>query len=251
MKKGRLLLLGVALLAGGGAFFLVAMGGNEEEPAPITQIIPQATDKKTVRVLVADTTFARGAQIDPAATTWAKWPEDVVPDHVITEADEAFYESLSGRRARTTIYEGEPIIRAKTVEQGDKGAMAALLTPGMRAVSASITGDATASGFVLPGDRVDVMRTGDVDGETATRVILSDVRVIAIDTTLQTEGGPVALGGSRVTFELKPPQVSPFIQARETGTLTLVLRSLFEGEVPTDDMHADEVIVLRYGQGRT
>jgi pilus assembly protein CpaB len=248
MKKGRLLLLGVALLAGGGAFFMVAMGGGDEA-APVAQIIPQVSDTKTVRVLVADRTFQRGEQIDPAATAWAKWPEDAIPDHVITEDNEAFYDSLPSLRARTAIYDGEPIIAAKTVAQGDRGVVAALLTPGMRAVSANVSGDRTASGFVLPGDRVDIMTTANVDGQPRTTVLLSNVRVLAIDNTLQDEGNPLAIKGSQVTFELTPSQVGTLVAAKEGGNLTLVLRSLFDGEVVEEEEATDQVIVLRYGQG--
>ena len=247
MNKNRLILLGVAMAAGGGAFFLVATG---DDPAPeqVAQIVPEDKGPEMVRVLVADTAFRRGDRIDPAATAWVKWPAENLPEHVITEEDEAFYESLGQRRARTTIYDGEPIIEAKTVAQGDKGMMAALLSPGMRAVTASISGDATSAGFVLPGDVVDVLATGGRGEARETDVAFSGLRVIAIDNTIQEEGGPKAINGSSVTFEVRPDQVEAFITLRETAQLTLVLRSIFDAEVP--DVPSSDIIVMRYGAGR-
>nr|WP_281373744.1 Flp pilus assembly protein CpaB [Parvularcula dongshanensis] len=241
--------MGVAVITGGGAFFMVATGGKDKAGS-VQAAIPQAKQMETVRVLVADQTFERGTAIDPALTTWLKWPADSVPPHLITEDDEEFYESLSSRRARTTIHEGEPIIEAKTVQQGDSGLMAALLTPGMRAISANLSGDSTTSGFVLPGDRVDIIATGREGAETVTQTILSNVRVIAIDQTLREEGGPNSIKGSSVTFELSPSEVRPFLVAREGKALTLVLRSMFDGEVQErKNESSSEVIVLRYGQG--
>ena len=248
MNKSRLILLGVAAVAGGGAFFMVATGGEDSGPAQIVeQVVPASKGPETVRVLVADRTFSRGDRIDPAATAWIDWPEDAVPDHVVTEEDEAFYASLTGLRARTTIYENEPIIAAKTVAQGDKGMMAALLTPGMRAVSARLSGADASSGFVLPGDRVDVLVTEGKGEARTTETAFSGVRIIAIDQQVQEEGTPGSISGSEVTLELRPDQVEEFVEARSRGELTLVLRSIFDGAVP--DVPAAEVVVLRYGAG--
>lgn len=244
MNKSRLILLGVALVAGGGAFFMVATG-DEPVSEQVAQIVPKERGPAMVRVLVSDVIVERGERIDPAATAWVKWPEDSLPAHVITEADEAFYDSLSGLRARTTIYEGEPIIKEKTVAQGDRGLMSALLTPGMRAVSAQISGEATSSGFVLPGDRVDVMVTSGRGGVSSTELAFANVRVIAIDNEITEEGGGKAILGTSVTFELRPDQVREFITLRESTALTLVLRSIFDAAVP--EVPSSEIIVLRYG----
>ena len=244
MNKGRLILLGIALVAGGGAFALVASGG-EDGPAPIAQVIPTQKEAPSVRVLVADATFERGDRLTQEQTAWIKWPADTVPDHVVTEDDEAFYAALSKTRARTTIYEGEPIIPAKIVEQGDRSALAALLTPGMRAVSADMPPSEAAAGFVLPGDRVDIMATTN----EGTRTAYTDVRVIAIDNTIREEGSPLAMRGSTVTFELPPSEVARFVRLRASSRLTLSLRSMFEGP-QAEAAPRGEIIVMRYAQGR-
>lgn len=255
MNKGRLILLGVALVAGGGAFFMVASGGDG--PVAAQNVIPQKEEAPTVRVLVADTTFERGAPLDSTMTAWVSWPEESVPAHVVTEEDEAFYDDLDRMRARTTIYEGEPIIAAKTIKQGDRSLMAALLTPGMKAVSVKIKGQAAVSGFVLPGDRVDVVMTTNLpeDGprgkffeDQATMTMFENVKVIAINNAVAEEGGPNAIVTSEVTLEMRPDQIEDFVDIREGGDLTLVLRSMFDGEV-AEEAPKNEIIVMRYGQG--
>ena len=248
MNKSRLILLGVAMVAGGGAFFMVA-SGDTPVAEQVAQVVPKERGPEMVRVLVADQAFGRGDWIDPVATAWVEWPLESVPEHVVTEEDEAFFEELSQRRARTDIYEGEPIIAAKTVKQGDKGMMAALLSPGMRAVTASIGGEATTSGFVLPGDVVDVMITTGRGDDRATTVAFTGLRVLAIDNTIRQEGGPKSIGGSAVTFEVRPDQVEDFITLRESADMTLVLRSIFDAAVP--DVPASEVVILRYGARRS
>ena len=244
MNKSRLILLGVAAIAGGGAFFMVATG-DEPLAEQVAQVVPQERGPEMVRVLIADQTFARGDRIDPAATEWLKYPAENVPAHFITDDNEAFYNGLSGLRARTTIYEGEPIIAAKTVAQGDHGMMAALLTPGMRAVSANISGAQTSAGFVLPGDVVDVTTTRKVGEETVTQTVFTGLRVIAIDQNIQQEGGAKAMAGATVTFELRPDQVEDFVTERAGGSMNLVLRSIFDAAVP--EAPSTDIVVLRYG----
>ena len=245
MNKGRLILLLVALVAGGGAFFLVATGGGDGD-APMAQVIPQQKESPTVRVLVADVTFERGALLSQEAVTWVKWPADDVPEHVVTEENEAFYAEIGTKRARTTIYEGEPIIPAKIVSQGDRGVMAALLTPGMRAVTVELPPMDTAAGFIVPGDRVDVLSLTD-DGPV--RTAYSNVRVIAIDNVIREENGPLAIQGALVTFELPPSEVARFVELRRSARMSLVLRSLFEGDAQVEDAGPrGEIIVMRYGQ---
>ena len=250
MNKGRLILMGVALIAGGGAFFLVSSGG--EEPAPVQKAVPKQKQIATVRVLVADATFERGAALSKDQTAWLKWPKDDVPEHVVTENDKDFYERVGKMRARTTIYEGEPIIKAKVVQQGDRGVMAALLTPGMRAVSMDLSPTEAAAGFVLPGDRVDVVTLPEGKGGAA-RTVYENVRVIAIDNTIRHEKSPLAIRGGSITFELPAEEANRFLALRSTSRLSLVLRSMFDPDAeetgPIDAGPRNEIIVMRYGQG--
>ena len=238
------------MVAGGGAFFLVASG--DETPEVITQVMPQQDSVETVRVLVADADFARGARLDPTATRWVKWPKKGMPDYLVTEDNTSFYESLGETLARSEIFTGEPITEAKLVRPGNRGMMSALLTPGMRAVTMDVSSRQSAAGFILPGDRVDIFSTYEDDRQEglASSIMYPNVRVLAVDqaTAQDSEG---AIVGRTITLELAPSQIAKFLTAREDGTLNLVLRSVFhpaDGEELMQELEPAEVVVIRYGQ---
>lgn len=255
MNIGRMILLGVALLAGGGAFFLVSMGTDGSQTEVITQVIPQAERTETVRVLVADTDFSKGQKMDPAAVKWVKFPKENLPEYFVTEDNGAFFDTLGETLARTNIYLGEPITEAKIVRPGDASMMAALLTPGMRAVTLDISPKTSAAGFVLPGDRVDVYFTAEVkdseDGEVHSELLYPNLRVLAID-QVYSDTSEGAVIGRTATVEIAPYQVEDFLSVRESAdAVSLVLRSAFVpegGEAIEQEVRPTEVQVIRYGR---
>src|SRR4029450_1333839 len=105
--------------------------------------------------------------------------------------------------------------------------------PRYRALSTEISPETGAGGFILPNDRVDVLLTKrdknpDKAGPdvSSAEVILSNVRVLAIDQAPKEKEGPNALVGKTVTLELKPEQAETLARSRQSGSLTLALRSI-------------------------
>ena len=143
--------------------------------------------------------------------------------------------SLAGAVAREPIAAGEPIIKTKVVVPGDRGFLAAVLQPGMRAISVPVDATSGISGFVFPGDRVDILITLPVPQEgtnstsgyqhKAAETVLRDVRVIGIDQRLDSKDGQAVLART-VTFEVTPKQSEVIAVAAELGKLSLSLRSL-------------------------
>jgi pilus assembly protein CpaB len=142
--------------------------------------------------------------------------------------------------------------------------MAAILPSGMRAVSTEISAETGAGGFILPNDRVDIVLTRrlknpDANSTTAgndlilSEVILSNVRVLAIDQAPKEKDGQNAVLGKTVTLELKPDQVATLAAARQGGTLQLALRSIVDAnaaELTAEDLaikRSGGVNVIRYG----
>jgi pilus assembly protein CpaB len=138
--------------------------------------------------------------------------------------------------------------------------MAAILPTGFRAVSTEISPETGAGGFILPNDRVDVLlsrrdKNPDRGGPDiiSTEVILTNIRVLAIDQAPKEKEGASALVGKTVTLELKPDQTETLTRSRQSGTLSLALRSITD--VNTVDTGSDEparkqgssVNVVRYG----
>src|SRR5262249_44720494 len=142
----------------------------------------------------------------------------------------------TGSIARYPFIAGEPIREPKLVKANGSGFMAAILPTGMRAVSTEISPETGAGGFILPNDRVDVLLTrrdknpdaksnGDI---VHSEIILSNVRVLAIDQAPKEQEGKNAVVGKTVTLELKPEQAETLARSRQMGTLSLALRSIVD-----------------------
>lgn len=248
MNVSRIAILGVALVAGAAAFFL--MLGNKPDIAPVQIVEP--VREETVRVLVANADIQRGQRLTMDDTHWIAWPKKAVQPTFITDADPSARENLESAVARSLIVTGEPIVNAKIVRADSSGLMAAILAPGMRAVTLRVSPETSSGGFILPGDRVDIMISSGRGsrGESGTRTIFEDVRVLAVN-TLYTENTEVAhIDGANVTLELSPTDAEAFIAARTTGNLSLVLRSIFkpENELQATERRSSNVSVIRYGR---
>ncbi|NWG71930.1 MAG: Flp pilus assembly protein CpaB [Parvularculaceae bacterium] len=244
MNVTRIAVLGVALVAGAIALFL--MLGARQSPVEIVEPMKE----KTVRILVADRDFQRGERLVVESLKWVDWPEKALSESFLTEASGQTPESLKDAVARTMIVKGEPIIEAKIVRAGSSGLMAAIIAPGMRAVTQRVSPETASGGFILPGDRVDVLFTGGREGASRTRTIFENVRVLAVNALYgeTTEGGYVE--GVNITLEFTPEDAEAFITARSGGTVSLVLRSVFQPEVEVEQKpkKSSDVTVIRYGR---
>ena len=158
--------------------------------------------------------------------------------------------------ARLPFVAGEPIRDAKLVNSKGSGFMAAILPSGMRAVSTQISPENGAGGFILPNDRVDVIMTPRANREadkngTTSETILRNIRVLAIDQTVEEKNGQKVVVGKTATLELLPSQAETLALSQQLGTLSLALRSIADGSA--DDSNKDEtdtrrnINVVRYG----
>ena len=143
-------------------------------------------------------------------------------------------EDFAGWVAREPFAAGDPISEAKIVSPGSRGFLAAVLSPGMRAVSVPVTPTSGISGFVFPGDQVDIVVSetvpgGDGNGNTPPRkgaeTVLRDLRVLAVDQKLDSKAGE-AVVAQRVTLEVTEKQSEIIAVVSEMGKLSLSLRSL-------------------------
>jgi pilus assembly protein CpaB len=254
MKAARILVLGVALAAGGAAAFLVGSGDEEkkvEAPAPVAQF-------PTVDVLIAKSDIGMGTAISSQDLQWQAWPSATTGDSYITKKDKpGAIEELSGAITRAPFTAGEPIREAKLIKaNGAAGYMAAILPSGMRAVSTEISPETGAGGFILPNDRVDVIlsrRPKESDKKenavgATSETILTNVRVLAIDQTVEEKNGQRVVVGKTATLEIAPRQAETLTLARQLGTLSLALRSLLDAsKVVEDDDRKPEINTIRFG----
>ena len=256
MNIARVVVLIIALSAGGVAAYLAR--GTEEKPRQAAEPVAQLP---TVEVLVAKSDIGLGQPVKPEDLQWQAWPASGSNNLINRTSRSDAITEIAGSIARTPFYAGEPIREQKLVKANGSGFMAAILPTGMRAISTEISPENGAGGFILPNDRVDVIlskrdKNPERNGGDAiqTEVILSNVRVLAIDQAPKEKEGSNTLVGRTATLELKPEQAETLVRARQSGTLALALRSITDGNATAEGQseeqvkrRSESVNVVRYG----
>ena len=267
MKPARIIVICVAAVAAIGLALVVrAMGSPSKTPTAVATaaVVPA---QPMARVLVAAKDLQPGQRLSESDLAWKDWPLDAVNAAFITDgstplpATEAVDAvdrpagavasvtraatalATGGAKAdyvgsvvREPILAGEPIVSRKIVRAGDSGYMAAYLEPGMRAMAIRVTVETAAGGFILPGDRVDVLLTrettlgnmGAQEGDRskfASSTVMQNVKVLAIDQSTRAGDDEQAVIGATATLEVAPRDAESLALAKSEGELSLVLRS--------------------------
>jgi pilus assembly protein CpaB len=225
------LLLGALLIAGITAFMAKNMFAGASAPKAIAAAIPVQAPQGP-EILVATRALPVGTIISADSFRYQPWPKELV-ENVYYLKGEADPVALSGTVVRTPITAGQPLTKGALVKPGDRGFLAAALSPGMRAVTVSVSEISGVAGFVFPGDRVDLMLTQSVTGDgptlRATETIMRNLRVLATDRRTQPEnpqGQLIAQRFKMVTIEATPRLAEKIVVAQGLGTLSLALRSI-------------------------
>jgi pilus assembly protein CpaB len=231
-RKKLVLLLGALIIAIGTAMAARSMFAGASTPQ--AEAAPVALGPK---VLVAKRALPVGTIITADAVGYQLWPKEMVQDAYFIDG-EADMSKLLGTVVRHPITAGEPVTRGGLVAPGDRGFLAAALTPGMRAITVPVSAKTGVGGFVFPGDRVDMLLTQTVNGEgtslKTTETILRNLRVLATDqsteSTTTPEGKTVVTQFRTITLEVTPRIAEKISVAQTIGTLSLVLRSIADNQ---------------------
>jgi pilus assembly protein CpaB len=260
MKPARLVVLGVAVVAGGIAALLAGRSHQPEPPKPA------APPLETVEVLTAKTDLDRGQLIAASDIGWQTWPKAAANGSFIQKsARPNAINQFTGAIVRVPVAAGQPIYDPMVVFAKGSGFLAAILPKGMRAVSMDVSPDSAAGGFILPEDHVDVVLTHhdkQAEKENAgtekivSETILRNVRVLAVDQTVEEKGGQKVAVAKTVTLELTPAQAEELELARVQGNLSLSLRSLLDSQSPMPEGGAEaeastQINTVRYGVSTT
>jgi pilus assembly protein CpaB len=235
MNVVRISVLALALVAAGAAAFLVR-GLVLENDRQSANADAQAIE--TVGVLVASRLITPGETVRGGDLRWQAWPVSAVAEGQVTQtAQPNARTDYQGSIARRAFGSGEPIVPGSMVQPGEAGLMAALVSPGMRAMAVSVSDDNSAGGFILPGDRVDIVVTREVTQERGSRSFISEtvlfnVRVLAIDQVFSEDVSGGALVGDTITLELSPAQSETLALAQVVGDVSLALRSFADSGMP-------------------
>ena len=232
--------------------------GGKPAAAPSAVAAP-VTGKPMTQVLVAKRDLAIGVRLTGDDVVWQAWPTEAVNAAFITNgaalpkpqgaakataamataANEMIggvdpAKAVEGAIVRDPILTGEPITPRKIVRGGDGGYLSVVLSPGKRAMSVPVTSETAVGGFILPGDRVDVLQTRDAPGRdgdggmgkvTIAETILQNVRVLALDQSTAAEKDAKSIVAATATIEVSPSDAEALTKAKATGPVTLALRA--------------------------
>lgn len=234
-RKKLVLLVGALIVAIGTALIARSMFAGASAP----QAEAAQVEKQGPKVLVAQRALPVGTIITADAIGYQLWPEELVQDAYFLDG-EADMSKLIGTVVRFPITAGEPVTQGALVAPGDRGFLAAALTPGMRAITVPVSAQSGVAGFVFPGDRVDMVLTQTVNGTDggtalkASETIIRNLRVLATDqSTVQEkaeDGSTVVKPFRAVTLEVTPVIAEKIAVAQTIGTLSLSLRSLADNQ---------------------
>jgi pilus assembly protein CpaB len=268
MNPARIVVICVAAVAAIGLALAVrAMGSPSNAPTAVATAAAVPA-RPMAKVLVAAKDLQPGQRLTESDMAWKEWPADEVNPAFITDgsvplpsvvteepsaarpegavasvtrvaANLAAGNSKSdyaGSVVREPILAGEPIVSRKIVRAGDSGYMAAYLVPGMRAMAIRVTVETAAGGFILPGDRVDVLLTRETTlsnmgaqesdrSKFASSTVMQNIKVLAIDQSTRADDDEQAVVGATATLEVGPRDAEALALAKSEGELSLVLRS--------------------------
>lgn len=251
----RILIFLIASAAAGGAAWLTTQTGADTPP----RVEVHTAEIPTRDVLVASGDIPAGEVLAPDKLRWEAWPEPNLNAQFITRsARPDAMQELSGTFVNNGFAAGEPI-RDERLMAANANLMSNKIEPGMRAASVKISAESAAGGFILPGDRVDVIHTVTVPGpegqppRNESRIIISNVRVLAIDqVAVQTPEGTAV--GKTATLELTPADTARIMGAEASGLLSLALRATTDHvaaeiiQQETTPKAAPTVVVRRRGE---
>ncbi len=262
MSPVRLLIVLVAAISAIGLAVVLqrALGGKPAAPSAMAAPAP-SPGKPMTQVLVAKRDLPIGTRLVAADVTWQAWPSDAVngvfitngaapakPDGKVAEAKATLAatadqmiggdpaKAIEGAIVRDPILTGEPITPRKIVRGGEGGYLSVVLTPGKRAMSVSVSSDTAVGGFILPGDRVDVLSTHDastggseggsgVGKVTVAETVLQNIRVLALDQNTAAEKDAKSIVAATATLEVGPVEAEALARAKAAGPITLALRA--------------------------
>ena len=240
MKTRAYVMLGIALLLAGASVFL-ARNWVQNQVQPVAAIEDQKR-LETTKVIVASTQLHFGNKVRREHLRVVDWPTAAVPEGSFKSIDEILgkeevdektgvKKKAEDRTALRTIEVNEPILKSKITGFGGRASLSTLIAPGMRATTIRVNDVSGVAGFVLPGDRVDVLLTRDPEsgkrrgGNLQTDVFLQNMKVLAIAQDANQDRNKAAVVKA-VTLEVTPTQAQKLTLAQKLGSLSLALRHI-------------------------
>jgi len=221
-----------------------------------TQIAQLNNELRQVRERVVDTTpvvvtakkVAFAHQLAAEDLQVINWPTKFLPEGVFETVEDVIGDENAGPRyVKRTLEIGEPLMMVKITDFGEDIGINTLLDPGTRAFAIRVNVATGVSGFLQPGDEVDIYWTGLNQNKQITRLIIEKVKIIAIDQQSSQDSLRPTVART-VTLQVSPDIVANLVQFQESGNLTLSLRGVDDTttsgplEVDTNTLIGNEII---------
>ena len=185
------------------------------------QVVPKA---EVATIVVAAVPLRFGTELNPQHLREIPWPEGAVPRGAFASIKEIL-DGKTRRSALSAMEENEPVLKSKITGPGQRASLAAVIDPGMRALTVRVNDVNGVAGFVLPGERVDILLTRNTEKEEAwADVLLQNVKVLAADQSADDRADKPSVVKA-VTLEVSTTQAQKLTLASTLGTLSLVLRA--------------------------
>lgn len=223
MVFALVLVVGVALA--GFAVYMAQGYISQTQAALERERAARARLGPTVDVYVVKKALNYGDVLRPEDVGTIPWPKAALPESAFTDAKVLFPEGAPPRVVLRQMERFEPLLAVKVTEPGEDAGLTARLAPGMRAFAIKVDVASGVSGFLRPGDRVDIYWTGTVSGVNGelTRLIESSVNILAVDQTSAADTVAAGTIARTVTVAADPQQIARLAQAQATGRLALSL----------------------------
>lgn len=225
MRARSLLPLFVGLGLAGAAVYIVDQQLTQQQRSG--EVVAAEPAIVLAKLVVAGRDLARGDRIRAEFLKEVEWPAQSIPKDAFRSIAELVGDGGEERRARRAMVAGEPVLTAKVSGFGGRDTIGETLETDKRAVSIRVNDVSGVSGFILPGDRVDVLLTRQLDSrnDLATDIILQNVVVLAMDQLTDEQREKPQLART-ATVAVTPNQAQKLALAMEVGTLSLALRNI-------------------------
>jgi pilus assembly protein CpaB len=233
------LVLGVALAGGAVYFAYEQYSANQSKIAELRKRVASNVEMTDVYIAAKELRYGQILTAEDVKTV--EWPVNSIPKTAFTKKEDLFGadDETDFRSVIRIVDEGEILLSTKVTQIGEDASVASRLAKGMRAFTLPVNVATGVSGFLRPGDQVDIYWTGQIDNVgTVTKLILDGISLIAID---QTSGADVSqpIVAKTVTVAVSPQKVASLAQAVSTGKLLLSLRGVGD-ESTSDDIEVTQ-----------
>jgi pilus assembly protein CpaB len=226
VRASTFVMIGFAVVFGLLAVFIAKVWLNNQADQRAKTAESSVKPVTTKTIVVAKQPLRFGTELSAAMLQEVPWPANAVPSGAFSKVTDIL--SPGRRVVLAAIETNEPVLALKITGPGQRATLSSLVKPGMKAVTIRVNDVEGVGGFVLPGDRVDVVLTRQIDkGQASTEVVLQNTRVLAIDQSADERAAKAAVAKS-VTLEVTTIEAQKVWLASSVGSLSLLLRKAGE-----------------------